>query len=545
MANRKDQKMRPFKFIHTVNETEPEMARREYITRNVLFFLFMVAVPFTLISFIIYLSGKMPIDTLIIYSIISIMLFGAMFLAEAGYWRAAGIIPPLLMYFPAVNGNYIGGIDAPGNFMYALMIMFVAIIYGYRKMWIALVICLATYLCLAWMISIGYIKPFRTAEVVFISRVVITSGSLVIIALMIWILSRSYRNEIDVRIKAEELLKGKNKELSVLNESLRESEELYTKLIATMPDIMVRMNLKGEILFINDVVLSLGGYESKELIGQNMFSIIDPEDHDRAARNTVLMFERRLGPQEYHLITKDGRKLLFEVNGDILRNGDGSPYGLVQICRDITDRKHTEEKLQTTLESLRKSFAATIQVMVSAVESRDPYTSGHQTRSADLARAIATEMELPQDTIEGLRMAGSIHDIGKLSIPAEILSKPTKLTNLEFSLIKEHSRKGYEMLKNVESPWPLAEIVYQHHERMDGSGYPRNLKGEEILIEARILSVADVVEAMASHRPYRPGLGIDAALNEIEKNRGIFYDEAVAAACLRLFREKGFKLEGV
>ena len=140
-------------------------------------------------------------------------------------------------------------------------------------------------------------------------------------------------------------------------------------------------------------------------------------------------------------------------------------------------------------------------------------------------------------------MAGSIHDIGKLSIPAEILSKPTKLSEIEFSLIKEHAKKGYEMLKDVESPWPLAEIVYQHHERMDGSGYPRNLKGEEILIEARILAVSDVVEAMASHRPYRPGLGIDAALNEIEKNRGILYDSAVADACLRLFREKVFRLE--
>jgi HD-GYP domain-containing protein (c-di-GMP phosphodiesterase class II) len=154
-------------------------------------------------------------------------------------------------------------------------------------------------------------------------------------------------------------------------------------------------------------------------------------------------------------------------------------------------------------------------------------------------------MGLPQDRIEGIRMAGSIHDIGKLSIPSDILSKPTKLSELEFSLIKEHSRKGYEMLKDVESPWPLAEIVYQHHERMDGSGYPRNLKGAEMLIEARILAVADVVEAMASHRPYRAGLGIDAALSEIEKNRGIFYDDAVADACLRLFREKGFKFKGL
>jgi HD-GYP domain-containing protein (c-di-GMP phosphodiesterase class II) len=162
----------------------------------------------------------------------------------------------------------------------------------------------------------------------------------------------------------------------------------------------------------------------------------------------------------------------------------------------------------------------------------------------ELACAIAAEMGLPREKIDGIRMAGSIHDIGKLSIPAEILSKPAKLSEIEFSLMKEHSRRGYEMLKDVESPWPLAQIVYQHHERMDGSGYPRKLKGEEIIIEARILSVADVVEAMASHRPYRPGLGIETALNEIEKNSGIFYDNAVADACLRLFREKGFKLAG-
>jgi PAS domain S-box-containing protein len=206
-------------------------------------------------------------------------------------------------------------------------------------------------------------------------------------------------------------------------------------------------------------------------------------------------------------------------------------------------RLRVEKQLQDTLDSLRKAVGATIQVMVSAVETRDPYTSGHQIRSADLARAIATEMGLPPAKIEGIRMAGSIHDIGKLSIPAEILSKPTKLSEIEFSLIKEHANRGYEILKDVESPWPLAEIVYQHHERIDGSGYPRNLKGEEILIEARILTVADVVEAMASHRPYRAGLGIDAALKEIEKNRGIIYDKSVADACMRLFREKGFKLE--
>jgi putative two-component system response regulator len=215
------------------------------------------------------------------------------------------------------------------------------------------------------------------------------------------------------------------------------------------------------------------------------------------------------------------------------------------LLQEITERKKAEGKLKDTLDSLRKAVGTTIQVMVSAVETRDPYTAGHQTRSAELASAIATEMGLSQDQIDGIRMAGSIHDIGKLSIPAEILSKPTKLSEIEFKLIKEHAVQGYEILRNVESPWPLAEMVRQHHERMDGSGYPRSLKGDDILLEARILGVADVVESMASHRPYRAGLGIEAALEEIEKNSGILYDEAVAGACLKLFREKGFHLEGV
>jgi putative nucleotidyltransferase with HDIG domain len=205
-------------------------------------------------------------------------------------------------------------------------------------------------------------------------------------------------------------------------------------------------------------------------------------------------------------------------------------------------RREAEEKLEQTLEILKRAVGTTIQVLVYALESRDPYTAGHQSRSANLACAIATEMGLDQDKIEGIHMAGIIHDIGKITIPAEILIKPTKLTNLEFSLIKQHSRSGYEMLKNVESPWSLAEIVYQHHERMDGSGYPRNLKGDEILLESRIMVVADVVEAMASYRPYRPALGIEVALEEIEKNKGILYDDAVVDACLKLFREKGYQL---
>ena len=241
---------------------------------------------------------------------------------------------------------------------------------------------------------------------------------------------------------------------------------------------------------------------------------------------------------------KDGNKIWSQIIATAIRDEAEEVTSALEVVVPITNRKQAEQKLKDTLDSLRKAFGTTVQVMVSAIETRDPYTAGHQTRSADLARAIATELGLSQEEIDGIRMAGIIHDIGKLSVPAEILSKPTKLTDLEFSLVKEHAEKGFEMLKDVESPWPLAKIVYQHHERMDGSGYPRNLKGDEILMESRIMAVADVVEAMASHRPYRPAIGIDAALDEIERNRGILYDNAVAEACLRLFREKGFKFEG-
>ena len=217
--------------------------------------------------------------------------------------------------------------------------------------------------------------------------------------------------------------------------------------------------------------------------------------------------------------------------------------GILSVVRDITARKEAEGKLHQSLDSLKRAINTTIQVLVSALESRDPYTTGHQSRAADLACAITTEMGLDQNKIEGIRMASIIHDIGKLAVPTEILAKPGKLTDIEFLLIKQHSQTGYDMLKDVESPWPLAQIVHQHHERMNGTGYPKNLKGDEILLESRILAVADVVEAISSDRPYRPSLGIDFALDEIDKNKGVLYDDVVANACLNLFREKGFQLK--
>jgi PAS domain S-box-containing protein len=328
-------------------------------------------------------------------------------------------------------------------------------------------------------------------------------------------------------------------------EALRESEASYKQLFDSSPSAIYRLDFRsGKYLRANDLVCEYFGCSREEITSRSPYDILTDESKQLLSErlNKMSSGEKVTETPEYEVIDKNGRRLWLQLNSKNIYDSEGL-MGADVVAHDITERRHAEDQLHRTLESLRKAFGTTVQVMVATVEARDPYTAGHQIRSADLARAIATEMGLPQDRIDGIRMAGSIHDIGKLSIPAEILSKPTRLTEIEFSLIKEHSLRGYDILKDVESPWPLAQIVYQHHERMNGSGYPRNLKGEEILMEARILAVADVVESMASHRPYRPALGLNSALEEIESNRGRLYDADAVDACLRLFREKDFKLE--
>ena len=208
---------------------------------------------------------------------------------------------------------------------------------------------------------------------------------------------------------------------------------------------------------------------------------------------------------------------------------------------EIENRKQVQEELEHSLQDLKKAMDSTIQAIAMTVEKRDPYTSGHQMRVAGLTRAIAESLALSQDQIEGAFMAASIHDIGKISLPAEILTKPVQLTDIEISLIQAHAQAGFDILKGIEFPWPIADIIVQHHERMDGSGYPGGLAGEEILIEARIIGVADVVETMASHRPYRPSMGIDKALQEIISNKGKLYDTRVVDACLHIFNEQRFE----
>jgi len=282
----------------------------------------------------------------------------------------------------------------------------------------------------------------------------------------------------------------------------------------------------------------LFGYTLEEIKDKNINEgMIFPQNNTvkESERLTRLALEGKVVVFEA-IRKKKNNSLISVIISVALVITEGQHRGVIAFYQDITERKQAEERLKKTLD-------ATIKTMSKIIEVKDPYTAGHQQRVSQLASAIAKELSLSPDKIEGIRVASLIHDIGKIGVPTEILSKTTTLSDIEFSLIKEHSQIGYDILKSIDFSYPVARIVLQHHEKINGSGYPNKLKGDEILLEAKILGVADVVEAMSSHRPYRPALGIDAALEEISKNKGVLYDPEVVDICLKLFKEKGFKFE--
>jgi PAS domain S-box-containing protein/putative nucleotidyltransferase with HDIG domain len=327
-------------------------------------------------------------------------------------------------------------------------------------------------------------------------------------------------------------------------EAIKNSEERFKMIFEYAPDAYYLNDMKGYFIDGNKAAEKVTGYKREELIGSS-FLKLGLLSLDQVPRAAALLVKnamgRPTGPDEFVLKRKDGAKVSVEISTYPVKiKGKTLVLG---IARDITERKHGEKELLQTSEKLRQALGSIINVVGATVELKDPYTAGHQKRVADLARSIATEMALSKDQIEGIRIVGIIHDIGKISVPAEILSKPGKLNENEYCLIKNHAQVGYEILKDIEFQWPIAQVVYQHHERMDGSGYPQGLKGEDILLEARILAVADAVEAMASHRPYRPALGIDKALEEISQKKGILYDPDVVDVCIKLFSENKFKFE--
>jgi PAS domain S-box-containing protein/putative nucleotidyltransferase with HDIG domain len=328
-----------------------------------------------------------------------------------------------------------------------------------------------------------------------------------------------------------------------IEQRLIDSEKNYRTIFETTGSAMMILDEDTTISLMNSHSEVLSGYKKEEIEGKISWMKLVHKDDIEQMRS--YHYNRRIDPArapnayEFRLVDKQGKIKNIYLNIALF---PGTKKSVVALL-DITERKRTEEALQESLEKLRRTLYGTVQAMAMTVEMRDAYTAGHQKRVAKLARSIAKEMGLSQDQIDALRMAGIIHDIGKICIPAEILSKPTKLTDIELQLIHIHSQVGHDILKEIEFLWPIAKIVLQHHERMDGSGYPNGIKGDEIMIEARILSVTDVVEAIASNRPYRPAQGLDAALKEISMNRGILYDADVVDACLRLFNEKGFRFE--
>jgi PAS domain S-box-containing protein/putative nucleotidyltransferase with HDIG domain len=324
-------------------------------------------------------------------------------------------------------------------------------------------------------------------------------------------------------------------------EALRESEERYRNLFEDSKDGVIIWTAEGKILGVNQAVLEIFGSDTEEMIGSDI-SEIYTDPHDHTVFQEILDRDGAVRGHELRLNRKNSAVMDCLLTATIRRGKNGAILGYQGIVRDVTKLKHNENELKRTLETLRRSIGAITLTLSTVVESRDPYTAGHQKRVANLSRAIAHEMGLSPDQCDAVRMAGTLHDIGKIAIPSEILSSPAKLTDKAYEIIKDHPQTGYDILREIEFPWPVAEIVLQHHEKIDGSGYPKGLSGNDIMLEARIVATADVVESISSHRPYRPARGLDTALEEIVRNSGTFYDSDVVAACMRLFREKNYQI---
>lgn len=327
--------------------------------------------------------------------------------------------------------------------------------------------------------------------------------------------------------------------------ALRESEEKFRSLVESTSDWIWEINEQAVYTYTSPRVYTLLGYTAGEIIGKTPFDLMPPDEaaRMRATFSPIIAERKPFRLLENANLHKDGRLIIMETSGTPIFDGSGGFVGYRGINRDITERKQAEQERHASARKLEQTLLQTIEAVAATVEARDPYTAGHQRRVAVLASAIANEMKFAADVIHGLNLAATIHDLGKVHLPAEILSKPGQLKPIEFELIKSHPQAGYDIIKDVQFPWPIAQMVLQHHERLDGSGYPQGLKDDQIMPEAKILAVADVVEAMSSHRPYRPALGVDAAMEEISKKRGVLYDPAVADACIALFREKGFAFE--
>lgn len=327
----------------------------------------------------------------------------------------------------------------------------------------------------------------------------------------------------------------------VASRALQESEQRYRRLFETAQDgILIVDALSGSIQEVNPYLRELLGYTATDLVGLKLWEIGAFVDKQKSKQAFIdLQANRYAHYDDMPLVTKQGKTIAVEFVSNVYSVGECQ---VIQCnIRDISERKRLESLQAAYDNAVMSGLNGIVNALSSVLEARDPYTAGHTQRVADLCMAIGGELQLDATALEGLRVCALVHDIGKIAIPAELLTKPTALSVWELALIRSHVEVGYEVLRTIEFPWPVALAVRQHHERLDGSGYLLGLVGDAIIPEARILAVADTMEAMTTNRPYRFGLGVEAALAVISDGRQTLFDSTVVDACLKLFQEKGYR----
>lgn len=320
----------------------------------------------------------------------------------------------------------------------------------------------------------------------------------------------------------------------------QETRKRLGDLSNALPNPLVILNPNGQLIEWNAANEAVLGYSTSQLSTKDLSDLTHPDDLS-AARDAIaeVLKTGRPACADVRVVSADGRTLAYRWHGAPLFDERGDVSAIAVVGVDMTDLKDTQQRLRCALKGARHVLKQTVDAIAMAVEKRDPYTAGHEKRVAILGLEIAREMGLSDDRCEGLEYGGLLHDVGKLAVPTDILTRPGVLTRSEYEVVKSHAEHGYDIVRSIDFPWPVADIVHQHHERLDGTGYPQGLRGDAICQEARIIGVADVVDAMCSHRPYRAGLGLQSALEELQAGSGIRYDAEVVAACERVF-DRGF-----
>jgi len=316
--------------------------------------------------------------------------------------------------------------------------------------------------------------------------------------------------------------------------ALTEAEEKYRSIFEHAVEGLFQMTPSGRFVTVNEALARILGFPSPAALAAlgDVAQTLFVRHEDREFLHATMESVGVIRGMEAEMSRADDAHIWVSIYARAVRDGQSTVVLYEGSMEDITERRRSQEQLRRNLKTTRALFLQTVKSLSKTVRFRDPYTASHQDNVARLAEAIAQRMGLPQDTVDGIKVAGQLHDIGKISVPVRYLCKPGRLVGLEWEFMKQHAQTGHEILKDIDFPWPVAEIVLLHHERLDGSGYPRGLSGDQIRLEGRILAVADVLDAMASNRPYRPALGVDVAIEELLRHKGTAFDaDAVDAAC--------------